>query len=123
MLAPRVALSPAVGASSAVKSRGGLSRAGDTVMSKQTIETMSESARKRILLDGDQGKESMLEPRTSMPQDANTISATQGSTAAASGSNNHLLDDTDNHSHVSSLTGGIDQEIKPMSSLPYTSPQ
>ena len=84
---------------------------------------MSESARKRISLDGDQGKESMLEPRTSMPQDANTISATQGSTAAASGSNNHLLDDTDNHSHVSSLTGGVDQEIKPMSSLPYTSPQ
>ncbi|KAL3807176.1 hypothetical protein ACHAXA_006031 [Cyclostephanos tholiformis] len=112
MGASRVALSPAVVASSAVKSRSVSSRAGDTVMTKQTIETMSESARKRISLDGDQERESMLEPRMSMMQDATTISATQRSTAVASvGMNNQVLDDTDNHSHVSSLTGGVDQEI------------
>jgi hypothetical protein len=108
--AARVELSPAVGASSAVKSKSGSSRTGDTVMTKQTIETMSESARKRISLVEGQGRESMLEPRKSMPQDAKTNSATQGSTAAAS-NNNPVVDNTDDHSHFSSLTGGVDQEI------------
>ena len=108
--AARVELSPAVGASSAVKSKSGSSRTGDTVMTKQTIETMSESARKRISLVEGQGRESMLEPRKSMPQDAKTNSATQGSTAAAS-NNNPVADNTDDHSHFSSLTGGVDQEI------------
>ena len=108
--AARVALSPAVWSSSAVKSKSGSSRTGDTVMTKQTIETMSESARKRISLVEGQGTESMLEPRKSMPQDANTNSATQRSTAVAS-NNNPVLDNMDDRSHLSSLTGGVDQEI------------
>jgi hypothetical protein len=108
----RVALSPAVAASSAAISHSVSSRAGDTVMTKHTIETMSESARKRISLDGGMEKESMLEPQMSTPQDATTSSVTQRSTAAARDAmNNQVLEDTDNHSHVSSLTGGVDQEI------------
>ena len=99
----RVALSPAVAASSAAISHSVSSRAGDTVMTKHTIETMSESARKRISLDGGMEKESMLEPQMSTPQDATT--------AARDAMNNQVLEDTDNHSHVSSLTGGVDQEI------------
>lgn len=108
-----VALAPAV-VGAATKSRASASsRAdGDTVITKHTIETMSESVKKRISLDGGQMRESMLEPKKiSMPQDA-TFSETRCSTAVASGSNNPTPNDTmDNDSHVSSLTGGVDQEI------------
>ena len=93
--------SAVVGSSS--RTRAG-SHTGDDNTSKHTMETMSESARKRISLDGASGEgESMLEPRTSTPQPRDT----PGTGEAV----NNTLDDTDNHSHVSSLTGGVDQEI------------
>jgi len=104
--------------------------AGDAMetMSKHTLETMSESARKRISLDvGGQG-ESMLEPRTSstpvLPQDgmgggsrpdpgeANSLDPNGPTIHARKEAHHHRNhDDNDNHSHVSSLTGGVDQEI------------
>jgi hypothetical protein len=77
---------------------------------------MSESVKKRISLDGGQTKESILEPKQQqqivLPQDA-TFSETRGSTTAMASNNSNpaTMDDTDNHSHVSSLTGGVDQEI------------
>lgn len=102
-------------ASLSAVSRTGSSRAGDTTMSRHSnFDTMSESARKRISLDGSgQARESMLEPRISAPpQDA--IDATIGITGASpdyQANSAHPVDNTDNHSHVSSLTGGVDQEI------------
>ena len=96
--------------SSAV-SRTGSSRAGDTTMSKHTIDTMSESARKRISLDGELARESMLQPRLSTPQDAAPVGVTGAPDHQTTNSRNHPIDNTDNHSHVSSLTGGVDQEI------------
>ena len=105
------------------------SHAGDAMetLSKHTLETMSESARKRISLDvGGQG-ESMLEPRTSstpvLPQDGMGGGSRSdpsgdgnldpnGPTIHARKDSHHRNDnDNDNHSHVSSLTGGVDQEI------------
>jgi len=96
------------GSSSAVGSRH--SRAGsrntmDDNLSKHTRETMSESARKRISLDGAGQGESMLEPRTLTPQPQDIQAAD------LEGAANTTVDNTDNHSHVSSLTGGVDQEI------------
>jgi hypothetical protein len=92
-------------------SRTGSSRAGDTTMSKNTFDTMSESARKRISLDGGQVRESMLEPRMSAPQDAAAPIGISGLSSDHHTSSVHPVDNTDNHSHVSSLTGGVDQEI------------
>ena len=85
---------------------------GDDVMSRHTLETMSESARKRISLDGGRG-ESMLEPRNSLtPQDQDAgVRPDPSGEMAAGDVQNTPGNDTDNHSHVSSLTGGVDQEI------------
>ena len=80
-------------------------------MSKNTFDTMSESARKRISLDGGQVRESMLEPRMSAPQDAAAPIGISGLSSDHHTSSVHPVDNTDNHSHVSSLTGGVDQEI------------
>ena len=112
-----VALSPAVvGGAATMKSRSSSRASGDTVITKQTLGSMSESVKKRISLDGGQTKESILEPKQQqqivLPQDA-TFSETRGSTTAMASNNSNpaTMDDTDNHSHVSSLTGGVDQEI------------
>lgn len=107
-----VALSPAVvGGAAMMKSRSSSRASGDTVITKQTLGSMSESVKKRISLDGGQTKESMLEPKQ-LPQDA-TFSETRGSTTAMASNNSNpaTMDESDNHSHVSSLTGGVDQEI------------
>ena len=112
-----VALSPAVvGGAATMKSRSSSRASGDTVITKQTLGSMSESVKKRISLDVGQTKESILEPKPQqqivLPQDA-TFSETRGSTTAMASNNSNpaTLDESDNHSHVSSLTGGVDQEI------------
>lgn len=91
----------APGSRSSSRARAGSNAGGDDNASKQTRDTMSESARKRISTDSCGPGESMLEPPTSTPVPLDT---------SGEGANG-TVDNTDNHSHVSSLTGGVDQEI------------
>ncbi|KAL7550128.1 hypothetical protein ACHAWF_013371 [Thalassiosira exigua] len=68
---------------------------------------LSESARKRISLgDSERPAESMLEPRTAASSSTPPLALDDrgGKDSAADG-------DGDAHSHVSSLTGGVDHEI------------
>jgi len=87
-------------------------------MDSHSKQSLSESARKRISLDGGQG-ESMLEPRGNLSAALESARMPDHSGEAGSSLDIHARkddpianhNDTDNHSHVSSLTGGVDQEI------------
>ncbi|KAL9178357.1 hypothetical protein ACHAXT_000004 [Thalassiosira profunda] len=92
--------------------RSAASRAGSRT---DASAALSAAARKRIARDGGRG-ESMLEPRTDAPaggaaagnpSDLPAGEAVDAGRAPASPDD----DDDDQRSHVSSLTGGVDQEI------------